>query len=115
MPVDPHGTSLTNPSKPLPILVNIGDLLAYWTNGLLKSTVHRVIFPKDARKGGEDRYSMAYFCHPIDEVELVPVPSKRVQEYQGGVEGQGVSKGGKTLTAKDHLLERLAATYGTKA
>ncbi|KAI5209794.1 hypothetical protein AUEXF2481DRAFT_30452 [Aureobasidium subglaciale EXF-2481] len=103
----------TDASKPLPILVNIGDLLAYWTNGLLKSTVHRVIFPKEGRRGGEDRHSMAYFCHPLDEAELVAVPSKRVEEYKGGVEG--VNKGGKTLTAKDHLLERLAATYGTKA
>ncbi|KAI5275775.1 hypothetical protein E4T47_01397 [Aureobasidium subglaciale] len=109
VPIKPQSDT----SKTLPILVNIGDLLAYWTNGLLKSTVHRVIFPKEARRGGEDRYSMAYFCHPLDEAELVAVPSKRVEEYKGGVEG--VNKGGKTLTAKDHLLERLAATYGTKA
>lgn len=113
VPVDPHGTLLSDPPKPLPILVNIGDLLAYWTNGLLKSTVHRVIFPKDARRGGEDRYSMAYFCHPLDDAELVPVPSKRVEQYEGGIDG--VKKEGKTLTAKDHLLERLAATYGAKA
>ena len=43
------------------VLVNIGDLLSYWTNGLLKSTVHRVIGPKDA----QTRYSIAYFCHPV--------------------------------------------------
>lgn len=112
VPVDPHGTLLANPSKPLPILVNIGDLLAYWTNGLLKSVVHRVIFPKDARKGGEDRYSMAYFCHPLHGAELVAVPSKKVEEYGDG--GEGMRKGGKTLTAQDHLLERLTATYGAK-
>ncbi|TIA19400.1 iron/ascorbate family oxidoreductase [Aureobasidium pullulans] len=112
VPVDPKNTLSTDPSAPLPILVNIGDLMSYWTNGLLKSTVHRVIFPKEARKGGEDRYSMAYFCHPLDEAELVAVPSKRIEQYKG--EG-GVEKGGKVLTAKDHLLERLAATYGTKA
>lgn len=113
VPVDPHGTLDTDPSKPLPILVNIGDLLAYWTNGLLKSTVHRVIFPKDARRGGEDRYSIAYFCHPLDDAELVPVPSELVEQHERGKDGVG--KGGKTLTAKDHLLERLAATYGAKA
>ncbi|THW09459.1 iron/ascorbate family oxidoreductase [Aureobasidium pullulans] len=112
VPVDPKNTLSTDPSAPLPILVNIGDLMSYWTNGLLKSTVHRVIFPKEARKGGEDRYSMAYFCHPLDDAELVAVPSKRIEQHKG--EG-GVEKGGKVLTAKDHLLERLAATYGTKA
>src|SRR5689334_22560258 len=31
------------PVIPGAILVNIGDLLSYWSNGLLKSTVHRVI------------------------------------------------------------------------
>ena len=86
--------------------------MSYWTNGLLKSTVHRVIFPKEARKGGEDRYSMAYFCHPLDDAELVAVPSKRIEQHKGK---GGVKDGGKVLTAKDHLLERLAATYGTKA
>ena len=111
VPVDPSGTLDSDPSIPLPILVNIGDLLAYWTNGLLRSTVHRVIFPKEARKGGEDRYSVAYFCHPLDEAELVPVPSKLVQQHGGS--GASVTDG-KTLTARDHLNERLAATYGMK-
>ncbi len=39
-----------------PILVNIGDLLSYWTDGLLKSTVHRVVFPDGGR---DNRYSMS--------------------------------------------------------
>jgi len=114
VPVFPNGykTSTTFP----PILVNIADLLSYWTNGLLKSTVHRVIFPKDARRGGEDRYSIAYFGHPSDDAELVPVPSKMVAEramskeekvgYGGGADGE------KAMTAKEHLERRLAATYG---
>jgi isopenicillin N synthase-like dioxygenase len=107
-----YQTSTTLP----PILVNIADLLSYWTNGYLKSTVHRVIFPKDARRGGEDRYSIAYFCHPSDETELVPVPSKLVAErtmaegekigYGGGAEG------GRAMTAQEHLSRRLEATYG---
>lgn len=99
-----------------PVLVNIGDLLSYWTNGLLKSTVHRVIFPKDARRGGEDRYSIAYFCHPGDDTALVPVPSKLIAQqvlpddkevgYGGGATGK------RAMTAKEHLHSRLDATYG---
>lgn len=117
VPVDPSGTLETAPSKPLPILVNIGDLLEYWTNGLLKSTVHRVIFPKDARKGGEDRYSMAYFCHPLDDARLVPVPSKLVEDYKGGnVKGvQMKNESAIAMTARDHLNERLGATYNVKS
>jgi isopenicillin N synthase-like dioxygenase len=116
VPVIPEGykTSSTFP----PILVNIADLLSYWTNGYLKSTVHRVIFPKDARRGGEDRYSIAYFCHPSDDAELVPVPSRIVAErtmaenekvgYGGGADGQ------RAMTAREHLDKRLGATYDFK-
>lgn len=99
-----------------PILVNIGDLLSYWTNGLLKSTIHRVIVPKEARRGGEDRYSIVYFCHPGNSVQLVPVPSKLVQDqkFDDSVE---VGYGGgaattRAMTAKEHLMNRLEATYG---
>lgn len=122
---DADGSTAVADAAALPILVNIGDLLSYWTNNLLKSTVHRVIFPspnanltspfKAAR--AEDRYSIAYFCHPLDDAELVPVPSRIVQEYRAdGVEeaGKGTVKGRATITARDHLNERLAATYGVK-
>lgn len=102
-----------NPNNDLipPILVNIGDLLSYWTNGLLKSTVHRVIFPEDGGRGGEDRYSMAYFCHPQDEARLLPVPSTLVEKHGGG---EAEITAGNAITARDHLNNRLAATYGIK-
>ncbi|KAF2138868.1 uncharacterized protein K452DRAFT_300923 [Aplosporella prunicola CBS 121167] len=93
-----------------PILVNIGDLLSYWTDGLLRSTVHRVIFPQgEQHRGAADRYSMAYFCHPLDEARLVPVPSAIVREHG---RDKGAGEAAKVLTAKDHLVGRLAATYG---
>ncbi|KAI7208830.1 Clavaminate synthase-like protein [Hortaea werneckii] len=150
-------TSGENPAAAaLPILVNIGDLLEDWTAGLLKSTVHRVIFPQqhqgrtessevgkpgdddDTGKGGGDsggdRYSLAYFCHPLDEAELEPVPSRRVEEYAaataataataggGGKDGRSIDglrrsvvRGdGRVMTARDHLMERLGATYTVK-
>ncbi|KAK7540335.1 hypothetical protein IWX49DRAFT_507239 [Phyllosticta citricarpa] len=106
VPVNP-----ANSNAP-PILVNIGDLLSYWTDGLLKSTVHRVVFPPEL-DAGRDRYSMAFFCHPVDDAKLVPVPSPIIK--QRVKEGEdGASERAQVLTAKDHLLERLAATYGTK-
>ncbi|KAI9698716.1 MAG: hypothetical protein M1836_003826 [Candelina mexicana] len=106
VPVSPQGTE--NDTFP-PILINIGDLLSYWTNGYLKSTVHRVIFPKEGRRGGEDRYSIAYFCHPVNESRLVPVPSEIVRKWGKGVLGSGK---GDVMTAEEHLNSRLAATYG---
>lgn len=60
VPVNPHipneseaaDGSATSTGE-LPILVNIGDLLQDWTGGLLKSTVHRVVFPSGEQG---DRY-----------------------------------------------------------
>lgn len=109
-----------------PILVNIGDLLSYWTDGLLKSTVHRVVRAGGEEGGGRDRYSVVYFCHPVNEAELVPVPSRVVEEFREnkkGQEGRGgkvgfgggagsLEPGKRALTAKEHLESRLDATYG---
>lgn len=104
VPVDPREGG----GGRLPILVNIGDLLEDWTGGLLKSTMHRVIFPSGGPR--EARYSMAYFCHPLDEAELVPVPSPLIAEHAARV-GRTGGKDGNVLTAADHLRERLATTY----
>lgn len=123
VPVDPEPGS----SDSLPILVNIGDLLSYWTNGLLKSTVHRVIFPKpgEGPKGAEERLSIAFFCRkfpirqgnradtkpePQDDAKLIAIPSQVVQERAG--DEPMVSGDRKIMTSRDHLNSRLAATYG---
>ena len=105
VPVFPPGTEC-DPSPP--ILVNIGDLLSHWTNGLFKSTVHRVVFPKDGREGGEDRYSIAYFGHPVGATVLEPIPSTRVRA--AAVEGSN-GTGVRAITADEHLMSRLKATY----
>ena len=103
MPVNPPGTA----SDPYPpILVNVGDLMQFWTKGLLKSTVHRVVFPEGE---GRDRYSIAYFCHPLDQVRIEDVPSEVVRE-RGASEGAG-GEGGEIITAKGYLQKRLAETY----
>lgn len=118
MPVVPPGTE-QDPSPP--ILVNIGDLLSYWTNGLFRSTVHRVVFPRGEEERGEmsamPRYSIAYFCHPMDEALLEAVPSERVRAFvprdvQGMEAETNPYAQRKVLTAGDHLLMRLKESYG---
>ncbi|KAL2075289.1 hypothetical protein VTL71DRAFT_232 [Oculimacula yallundae] len=103
VPVFPPGTE-NDPSPP--ILVNIGDLLSHWTNNLFKSTVHRVVFPNQGKGVAEDRYSIAYFGHPVGSTVLEPVPSKMVQALDGA------SAGVEAMTADEHLMSRLKATYG---
>lgn len=127
VPVFPDGSPPPSSSTAFPpILVNIGDLLTYWTDGLLKSTVHRVVFPAEGHRpqdsgSGQDRYSVVYFCHPLDTAELVPVPSEIVaafrengrQDTQVGFGGGAGSwaPGKRALTAAEHLESRLNATY----
>ncbi|KAF7539982.1 hypothetical protein G7Z17_g12300 [Cylindrodendrum hubeiense] len=117
VPVCPPGTE-DDPSPP--ILINIGDLLSYWTNGLFRSTVHRVVFPTDGSVGvkGETsngpRYSIAYFCHPVGSAPLEAVPSERVKNF---VPSEGTPNANpyaerKVMTADEHLFMRLKASYG---
>ena len=53
------------------IIVDSGDMLQNLTNGLFKSTTHRVVNPKDANTR---RYSMPMFVHPRNEIDLTPHP-----------------------------------------
>jgi hypothetical protein len=121
--VVPPGTE-SDPAPP--ILMNIGDLLAYWTGGLLRSTVHRVVFPSSSGDGdGEEkkgavvegevdsgtRYSIAYFCHPFGGAELGVVPSERVRGYEGGLAEGNPYAERRVLTADEHLRMRYVAAF----
>ena len=88
-----------------PVLVNIGDLMHFWTKGLLKSTVHRVVFPQGE---SADRYSIAYFCHPLDHIEIEAVPSDMIRDRTMEFK----QRRAQTVTAQGYLKERLAETYG---
>jgi isopenicillin N synthase-like dioxygenase len=92
--------------------VCIDQCLYKWTAGLLKSTLHRVIFPATQTES-QDRYSLAYFCHPLDDALLETVPSALVHDHaaKGKASGRRTADGKAVMTAKDHLMERLSATY----
>lgn len=111
--LSPGGGWSPVPVVPEAICVNIGDLLSYWTGGLLRSTVHRVVVPlgKNGELSRRERYSIAYFCHPVDATPLAAIPSEMVQARgeRGANDGER-----KVLTAAEHLKSRLAATYGWK-
>jgi len=79
-------------------------LFSHWTNNLFKSTVHRVVFPKDGKRGAEDRYSIAYFGNPAADTVLEPVPSAKVRALEK-------EEFVKAMTAAEHLVSRINATY----
>lgn len=107
-PVAVYPTGTEGDAVP-PIVVNIGDLLSYWTAGVLKSTKHRVCIPKGNK---EDRYSIAFFCHPVATTELTPIPSLLVGATEDDAREPVENQKSQTLTAAEHLRKRLAVTYG---
>jgi isopenicillin N synthase-like dioxygenase len=54
------------------IVVDSGDMLQNVTNGLYKSTTHRVVNPGDATS---ERFSIPCFIHARLDVDLTPLPS----------------------------------------
>lgn len=64
------GTWRSIRALPGQIIVDSGDMLQQLTNGLLKSTTHRVVNPTDSRV---QRFSMPFFVHPRSEVDLTPL------------------------------------------
>lgn len=62
----PDGTWMPVPFVPDSFIVNIGDILARWTNDGFNSTPHRVINPSPDR----DRYSIGYFFDPSLDTEI---------------------------------------------
>jgi isopenicillin N synthase-like dioxygenase len=69
--MDHDGTWISVQGDQEAIIVDSGDMLQNLTNGLFKSTTHRVVNPKDAHTR---RYSMPMFVHPRNEVDLTPHP-----------------------------------------
>lgn len=57
--------------RPLPgyAIVNLGDSMVKFTNGLFRSNIHRVAAPPGIQ-GDSTRYSLVYFARPEDEVLL---------------------------------------------
>lgn len=59
------------PSIPGSFVVNIGDLMAFWTGGQWASTVHRVVTPPDAAV--RSRISIPFFYLPNHDATIEPI------------------------------------------
>jgi isopenicillin N synthase-like dioxygenase len=81
-------------------IINLGDALVQFTDGLLRSATHRVAQPPPQHRA-YDRYSVVYFERPNDDVRMGPLG-------RGGLEGYQTARewierrvlGGKTIHYK---------------
>ena len=67
----PDDTWMAVPYIPGTFVVNVGDVLARWTNDAFNSTPHRVISPASDK----DRYSIGYFFDPSLDTEIRTLPA----------------------------------------
>jgi len=63
------------PPHPDSFVINVGDLMARWTNGRWRSTLHRVINPPRELTGSTQRLSMVAFTGPNGASEIAALPS----------------------------------------
>jgi isopenicillin N synthase-like dioxygenase len=71
----PEGEWLAVPSLPGAFIINIGDLLARWTNDRWVSTLHRVVCPPPDEGGPQQRQSIAFFHQPNWDAEICCLPT----------------------------------------
>jgi isopenicillin N synthase-like dioxygenase len=69
------GAWIDVPTLPGTFIVNLGDLMAEWTNDRWVSTLHRVINPPRDRALGSRRLSMAFFHQPNYDAVIECLPT----------------------------------------
>ena len=83
-------------ANPIPgtFVLNVADILARWTGGVLTSTPHRV-----RNLSGTERYSQPYFFDPSVHTTVAPIP---------GIDGAEIFE---AVRYGDYLMERLDKNY----
>lgn len=87
--------------RPLPghAIINLGDAMAKFTNGLLRSNIHRVVSPP-GQQAESTRYSLVYFSRPENEVLMKRLEgSDKIPELAEG-------EGDEEINAKDWIIRR---------
>ncbi|KIW32600.1 uncharacterized protein PV07_04130 [Cladophialophora immunda] len=88
-------------------LINIGDVLQFWSCNKLKSTLHRIT--QDQLPWDKERYSVAFFCQPEPDTKLNPIVGD-VDVEQMAVEDGKMFRRGMTLT--EYIEEEMKVIYG---
>lgn len=87
--------------RPLPshAIVNLGDAMVKFTNGLFRSNIHRVVAPPGLQ-AESTRYSLVYFARPEDSVML------RRLEGSDLIPTMGDGQTEEEINSKDWIIRR---------
>lgn len=94
---DRSGQWLDAPPVANSFVINIGDMMARWSNDRYSSTPHRVINPS-----GSERYSMPFFVEPNFDTQVAAL---------SGCHDLNNPPKYAAITAGEYLLSRFAETY----
>jgi isopenicillin N synthase-like dioxygenase len=74
------GEWVSVPPVPHAFIINLGDVMKYWTDGVFAATPHRVI-----NASGKERYSIAFFLNPDYHTKfdrLLENPDRKQEHFQ---------------------------------
>ena len=95
------GDWIDAPVIPGAFIVNVGDMIVRWTNGVFRSTPHRVVCSR------RTRYSLPFFFFPDYRTVVAPLPefvsAERPRKFEPVVWGEYVQR--QFALAYDHFKE----------
>lgn len=84
------------------LVVNLGDMMARWTNDRWKSTLHRVVNPPDLKDAMSRRQSIGYFMHPNYDAKIACFPTCLEP---------GATPRYPTITAGEHIAMKIEKSH----
>lgn len=84
------------------LVVNLGDMMARWTNDRWKSTLHRVANPPELADAMSRRQSIGYFMHPNYDALIECFPTCRDASSDPLYPA---------ITAGEHIAEKIARSH----
>lgn len=98
----PDGNWASVVARPDELVVNLGDMMARWTNDRWKSTLHRVANPPELADAMSRRQSIGYFMHPNYDASINCFPTCLEQ---------GAAPLYPPITAGQHIAEKIAKSH----
>lgn len=98
----PDGTWVPIQAKAGELVINLGDMMARWTNDRWTSTMHRVVNPPALDDAKSRRQSIGYFVHPNFDARIECIPTCLTA---------GETPRYPTITAGEHIAKKIDKSH----